>query len=77
MGSWREMLLSWGAKNAFIVVIVWVMQRPLPGLVESFAYGEKVPDRQGGRGSEAGRQRLAALHDAAPPAGPGKVVCIW
>lgn len=38
-GSSGSMLLSWLGKLALIVVMVWVMQQPLPGLARSFAYG--------------------------------------
>lgn len=39
-GGWEVQAAKWGAKLAFIALIVVVLQYPLPGLLESFAYGE-------------------------------------
>ncbi|KAL4425431.1 hypothetical protein ABPG75_009447 [Micractinium tetrahymenae] len=38
-GSGAGMLLTWIGKLALIAAMVWVMQQPLPGLLQSFAYG--------------------------------------
>lgn len=45
-GSSGSMLLSWLGKLALIVVMVWVMQQPLPGLARSFAYGALAGGRR-------------------------------
>ncbi|EFN57210.1 hypothetical protein CHLNCDRAFT_143650 [Chlorella variabilis] len=38
-GSLNAMLAAWLAKNAGIAFLVWLLQHPLPGLLESFVYG--------------------------------------
>jgi hypothetical protein len=38
-GSWAGMLAAWLAKAAMIAILVWLLQQPLPGLLESFLLG--------------------------------------
>lgn len=55
-GSGAGMLRSWAGKLALIAVMVWVMQQPLPGLLQSFAYGERAgAGQRQGQGQGRGR----------------------
>ena len=53
-GSLNAMLAAWLAKNAGIAFLVWLLQHPLPGLLESFVYG-----RRSARSAFASKERSA------------------
>jgi hypothetical protein len=42
------MLRAWLAKLGLVAVLVWLLQHPLPGLLESFVFGGALLLRQPG-----------------------------